>query len=280
MIFSQSNPDAAVLVIIGLFGAIMGSFFNMLIYRVPRGLSILGPSSFCPNCTKSLPLWANVPILSYLLLRGKCAHCKHPIPLRYLLVEVITVVTYVLLYYRNIEYGIIQWFIEAIFVSLLIVVTFTDLETYLIPDIFSIGGLITGLVVSPWNRVVTVMDVFLGVLIGGGVLFLIAYGYQKVRGVEGMGGGDVKLLAMIGAFTGWKGAVMALFISAFTGAIAGLVIIGVKQSKKGAKKITSDNIQGQTALSTMIPYGPFLAFGGLIALIWSSAFWNWYISAF
>ena len=278
MTFAQ--PNIGFMFLVALFGAIMGSFFNMLIYRVPRRLSIIGPSSFCPACGKPIPWWANVPIISYLLLRGKCVHCKQSIPVRYLVVEVITSVAYALLYWRNLEAGILQWSIETLFVSLLIIVTFTDLETYLIPDVFSLGGLVAGLALSPWNRVVTVMDAFLGAFVGGGILFVIAYGYYKARGIEGMGGGDIKLLAMIGAFTGWKGALVALFISAFTGAVVGLIVFVIGKSRSACEDSASSDSQKQSALSTMIPYGPFLAFGGLLALLWGKMFWTWYLSGF
>lgn len=277
MTFDQADPLYVIFAVV--FGAIMGSFFNMLIYRVPRGISILTPLSFCPACGQSIPWWANIPIVSYLLLKRKCAYCKEPIPIRYLLVELITPAAYVLLYLKNVNTGIFQWGIEALFVSLLIIITFTDIETYIIPDVFSIGGIFAGIALSPWNANLTFVESIVGILVGGGVLLLVAYGYYKVRGIEGMGGGDVKLLAMIGAFTGWKGAILALFSSALIGAIAGLIIIF--SARKDKSEITESNeTSSQSALYTMIPYGPFLAIGGLGALLWGNTFWNWYLSGF
>lgn len=272
--------NIAYLVLVVILGAIMGSFFNMLIYRLPRDLSILSPSSFCPKCEKPIPWWGNIPILSYLVIKGQCAHCKNPIPIRYFVVELITPAAYVLLYFRNLNVGVLQWSIEAFFVSLLIIITFTDLETYLIPDVLSLGGTFVGLAVSFWNLNVTVKDSFLGALVGGGILFLIAYGYQKLRGVEGMGGGDVKLLAMIGAFTGWKGAMMALFSSAVLGTIAGLIIVLFRKPGTNGGTDIANPEESHRALSTMIPYGPFLALGGLGALLWGKSFWSWYLGGF
>ncbi|MCX7823156.1 MAG: prepilin peptidase [Syntrophobacterales bacterium] len=276
MTFDRISSIYVILLIV--FGAIMGSFFNMLIYRTPRGLSILGPSSFCPKCEKPIPWWGNIPLLSYIILRRRCVYCKGTIPLRYLLVEILTPTAYVLLYLRNSDAGMVQWGIEALFVSLLIIVTFTDIETYLIPDIFSIGGIFIGLFLSPWNRNLTFLESLFGVIVGGGVLLLIAYGYQKLRGVEGMGGGDVKLLAMIGAFTGWKGAIFALFSSAFVGTIAGFVVM--MQSKKSVSRDDNGDSHHGNTLSTMIPYGPFLALGGIGALLWGDDFWRWYLGGF
>lgn len=280
MTMTITQYDIAYIGLVIVFGAVMGSFFNMLIYRLPRDLSIVMPSSFCPKCEKPIPWWGNIPVLSYILLGGRCVHCKNPIPLRYLLVELITPAAYVLLYLRNLNAGMLQWGIEAFFVSLLIVITFTDLETYLIPDILSVGGTCVGLAVSYWNLNVTVGESFLGAAVGGGILLLIAYGYQKLRGIEGMGGGDVKLLAMIGAFTGWKGAILALFSSAVLGTIAGLTIIALRKPGTDRETDSTGSEASHKALSTMIPYGPFLALGGLGALLWGKSFWNWYVAGF
>lgn len=272
--FSNHNP-LFYIPVVAVFGAIMGSFFNMLIYRVPRDMSILTPSSFCPGCKNRIPWWANIPVISYILIRGRCIHCKKPIPLRYFIVELLTPAAYVLLYLKNTNTGMIQWGIEALFVSILIIVTFTDLETYLIPDVFSLGGICAGIALSPWNAQITFVESIIGTILGGGSLFIVAYGYYKLRGMEGMGGGDVKLLAMIGSFTGWKGAVFALFSSAITGTLAGIIVIMVSRKVK-----ENEVASGKSALSTMIPYGPFLALGGLGAIIWGDTFWNWYLNGF
>ncbi len=263
-----------------LFGAVMGSFFNVLIYRVPRGLSIVVPASRCGTCGAPIPWWANIPIISYLALRGRCLSCGTKIPLRYLLVEILTPSAYLLLSLRNAPDHLLQWGIEALFLSILIIVTFTDLETYLIPDVFSIGGLVAGLAVSPWNSDITFIEALIGAIFGGAVLAAIAWGYHRIRGVEGMGGGDVKLLAMIGAFTGWQGALLALFSSALLGALAGCVLIllnSLRHRLASSREKPRDEESAGRGLATMIPYGPFLAIGGTIALLWGKTFWHWYL---
>ncbi len=251
-----------------VLGAIIGSFFNVLIYRVPRKMSVISPRSFCPSCKTIIPWWANMPVLSYLFLKGKCFKCGAKIPLRYLIVEIITPLAYLsLFYFHNFDLNP-QLGIELLVVSIFIVVTFIDLETYLIPDVFSLGGLLVGLFLSPWNKAVTVSDAILGVVLGGGILVVISFFYKKLKGVEGMGGGDVKFLAMIGAFTGWKGAIIALFSSALLGTLAGVGLVIIRRIKAGSCSVNLG--------TTMIPYGPFLALGGVIALFGGNIIWNWY----
>ncbi len=237
--------------LIALLGAIFGSFFNMLIYRVPRGISIISPSSTCPQCGHRLKWNENIPIISYLILRGRCAECSSRIPLRYLVVEIITSVAFVMAFKRN---GFsLPFFVEVLFFSLLILVTFTDLETYIIPDIYSIGGTILGFLLSGINPVVTWKESLLGIVLGLAILLFISIAYFKIRGKEGMGGGDIKFMALIGAFTGYTGVIVAMFVSAIVGLIAGIIVM--VKSKEG--------------FAAMIPYGPFLAFGALVAYLWA-----------
>ncbi|SFM59893.1 prepilin peptidase [Thermodesulforhabdus norvegica] len=245
---------------VALFGAVLGSFFNVLIYRVPRGMSIVRPRSSCPYCNSAIAWYDNIPILSYILLAGRCRSCKKFISPRYLVVEIVTSFALCFAFFRN---GLSpQFFVESLFFSLLILVTFTDLETFLIPDLYSIGGIFLGLALSGFNPQVTWKEALVGVLIGAGVLLAIACGYGKIRGHEGMGGGDIKLLGMIGAFTGWKGVIIALFVSALSGLAAGLIVMAVKR-------------QG---LKTAIPYGPFLALGGLVAYLWQKEIIHAYLT--
>jgi len=242
-----------------LLGAIMGSFFNMLIYRLPRGLSIIKPRSMCPACGHRLTWTENIPVVSYLLLKGRCKNCGKRIPFRYLVVEIITSAAYAYAYWRS---GLSPlYLVDLIFFSLLILIAFTDLETYLIPDVYSIGGIFAGLALSGPNPLVSWKGAVVGVILGGSIFAGIAYAYARIRKQEGLGGGDIKLLAMIGAFTGCKGIIITIFISAVTGLLAGFIAIW--KSKKG--------------LQTMIPYGPFLATGGFIAYIWGNRIMDWYI---
>lgn len=246
--------------LVAVFGAVLGSFFNVLIYRIPRNMSILFPRSSCPHCGSTIPWYDNIPVISYILLKGKCRRCRKPISPRYILVEIITSLALCFAFARN---GITPPFlVDALFFCLLILITFTDLETYLIPDVYSLGGIVLGLLLSGFNPQVTWVESITGVLIGAGLLLLIAYTYSKIRGHEGMGGGDIKLLGMIGAFTGWKGVIISLFLSAFSGLVAGLIVMAVKRE----------------GLKTAIPYGPFLAIGAVVAYLWQKEIIHAYLT--
>lgn len=246
-------------IMIAVLGAILGSFFNVLIYRIPRDISIILPRSSCPHCHHVLSWYENIPILSYIGLRGKCRKCRSPIPLRYVIVETITPCALCISYVRH-GYTA-PFFVEFSFFCLLILVTFTDLETYLIPDVYSLGGMLAGLCLSGFNPLVTWQESLLGILLGAGVLMLIAQSYKKLRGQEGMGMGDIKFLGMIGAFTGWEGIIIALFFSAISGLLVGFIVMMIK--KEGLK--------------TMLPYGPFLALGAFIADVWGKQIIELYI---
>jgi len=233
-----------------IFGAIVGSFLNVCIYRLPRNKSIIKPSSFCPNCEKPIKYFDNIPILSYIILKGRCRNCSSKISIKYPIVETITALLYLMVYRvtgLNMEFAVI-----LLFVSILIVISFIDLEFQIIPDILSLGGLTFGLVLSFFRHNFGFLDALIGVLLGGGVLFVIAYGYQLLRKVEGMGGGDIKLIGMIGAFCGIKGAVFSLIAGSFLGTIVGVPAMLIKG--KGAKYA--------------IPFGPFLSLAAIIYIFY------------
>jgi leader peptidase (prepilin peptidase)/N-methyltransferase len=235
-------------VIVFLFGAIIGSFLNVCIYRIARSKSIVKPNSFCPNCEKPIKFYDNIPIVSYILLGGKCRQCGTKISKRYPFVELITAVIFLMIYRRwNLSY---EMFIQMFFVSLLIVIAFIDYDFQIIPDILSIGGLVLGLLIAFVRPGFRFMDALYGVLLGGGVLFVIAYGYQLIMKREGMGGGDIKLLAMIGAFTGLKGVLFSLIGGSIIGSLVGIPLMLIK--KENTKYA--------------IPFGPFLSLGALIFL--------------
>ncbi len=255
-----ATSGTVTLIIVAILGAIFGSFFNMLIYRVPRGISIISPSSTCPQCGHKLGWSENIPIISYVVLKGRCSGCSSPIPIRYFVVEIITSAAFVAAFKRH---GLsMPFFVEVLFFSLLILITFTDLETYIIPDVYSIGGTILGFLLSGINPVVTWKESLLGIVLGLAIFLLISIAYFKVRGKEGMGGGDVKFMALIGAFTGYTGVIVAMFVSAVGGLIAGIIVM--VKSKKG--------------LSAMIPYGPFLALGALVAYLWADKIIGGYLT--
>jgi leader peptidase (prepilin peptidase)/N-methyltransferase len=236
-------------ILIFIFGIIIGSFLNVCIYRLPRNLSIVRPPSSCPTCGEPIHGYDNIPILSYLLLKGRCRDCGGAISIRYLAIEFMTGVFFVMLLWL---FGLsIELPVYMLFVSLLIVISFIDLEFTIIPDILSIGGLIAGLAISFFRPNLGIIDSVLGVLLGGGVLWAIAFFYELIRKREGMGGGDIKLLGMIGAFCGIQGVIFTLIAGSFVGALVGIPLTFKKQE----------------GMTYALPFGPFLSFGAFVYII-------------
>jgi leader peptidase (prepilin peptidase) / N-methyltransferase len=232
--------------VILIFGCIIGSFINVCIYRIPKGVSIVRPGSACPSCGNPIKWYDNIPLLSYVLLRGKCRHCKSAISVRYPVVEILTAFYFLLLYFK---FGFsIEMPIHMLFGGILIIVSFIDLELQIIPDILSLGGLAAGFLLSFARPGFSFIDSLYGIFLGGGILFAIAGGYKLVTKREGMGGGDIKLLAMIGAFCGIKGVVFSLMSGSLIGTLVGIPLMLIKR-------------QGSTYA---IPFGPFLSLGALI----------------
>lgn len=242
-----------------ILGAVVGSFLNVCIFRIPAGESIVTPRSRCPFCGSSIKWYQNIPVLSYLLLCGKCAQCKTSISVRYPMVEVITGGLFVFVLY---SFGL-QWatVVYWLLVSALVVITFIDLDRQIIPDVISLPGIVIGFLCSfaiPW---LSWSDSLVGILLGGGSLFLVAVLYEFLTKKEGMGGGDIKLLAMLGAFLGWKAILPIIFISSLAGSLIGIPLMLVK---KADSKLA-------------IPFGPFLALGALIYLFWGQQLVSWYL---
>jgi len=243
-------------------GAIIGSFLNVCIYRIPAGLSIVSPPSSCPICGHKIRWYENIPILSYLFLLGRCAGCKSPISIRYPLVEAINGCLFVLILY---SFGFI-WAtpIYFLFASALVVLAFIDLDHQIIPDVISLPGIGIGFVCSfmvPW---LTWLDSLFGIILGGGLLLVIAMGYEFLAKREGMGGGDIKLLAMLGAFLGWKAIFPIVFIASLAGTLIGVpvMLLGKKDTKLA------------------LPFGPFLSFSAIIYLLWGDRVITWYLALF
>ena len=242
-----------------IFGAAVGSFLNVCIYRLPAKTSIVKPSSRCPNCGHPIRYLDNIPIISFILLGGKCRHCKSRISWRYPLVEFITAVLTVMLF---IKFGLtLNFFVFFIFTAVLIVITFIDLDHQIIPDILTLPGIpsfflaAVFLVEIPWR------EALIGLLVGGGVLFLIALIYEFIAKREGMGGGDIKLLAMIGAFLGWKSLIFVLLFGSMTGAVIGITaMILKKQDMKYA-----------------IPFGPFLSAAAIAYIFLDNSYINLFL---
>jgi len=235
----------------------LGSFFNVCIYRIPRGESIIYPPSHCPKCGTFLKLYDNIPVVSYILLRGRCRYCGARISPIYPLVETLTGILYVFSY---IYYGkdLISFFSALTFVSFLVIITFIDLSHMIIPDVLVFPGIALGLSFSFLKGKPLFFDGLLGGLIGGFTIFIIIF---LSRG--GMGEGDIKLSAMIGSFLGVKYIIMTLILSFIIGGIIGVILLILKI--KGRKD--------------PIPFGPFLALGGIISLFWGDILanmWGWY----
>jgi leader peptidase (prepilin peptidase)/N-methyltransferase len=242
------------------FGAVIGSFLNVCIFRLPAGQSIVSPASRCPACGTPVRSHDNVPILSYMLLHGRCRDCRSPISLRYPAVEALTGFMFVLLLYRIGPLPILA--VDAAFVAALIVLSFIDLDHQIIPDVISLPGIAIGLLLSTLGYGPALVDSALGVLVGGGLLYAVAIGYHALTGREGMGGGDIKLLAMIGAFLGWKNVLLTLVLGSLSGALVGIGLILVRGDDR----------------KVPIPFGPFLAVGALCALLFGDPLIHWYLN--
>lgn len=243
-----------------VLGAVVGSFLNVCICRLPEDKSIVFPPSACPKCNSQIRWYDNIPIISFLLLRAKCRFCKAPISWRYPLVEALNGALTLLLFLKfGLSFSFLAMFI---FCSSLVVITFIDLDHQIIPDEISLPGIIVGFIFSfflPWN---SWLSSLLGILLGGGSLFLVAFAYEKLTGKEGMGGGDIKLLAMMGAFLGWRSVLFIIFSASLVGSVIGVATMLIQ--KKDGK--------------LAIPFGPFLAFGGVLYLFYGGQIINWYLS--
>jgi leader peptidase (prepilin peptidase) / N-methyltransferase len=240
-----------------IFGAIVGSFLNVCIIRIPNGESVVHPHSRCPKCKAAIAFYDNIPLLSYLFLRGRCRFCGERISPRYFVVELLMASLAVALYY---EFGFgIAFVASFVFVAALIVISFIDLEVRIVPDVISLPGIVVGLIFSligrfivsdPFELVPSPLSSVIGILVGGGFLLALAWAYEAFTGVEGMGGGDIKLLAMIGAFLGWPSIPLTLFFSSLGGSVIGLTAMAIK------------GVGRKYAL----PFAPFLCLGALLYL--------------
>jgi leader peptidase (prepilin peptidase)/N-methyltransferase len=241
-------------IMIGLIGAAIGSFLNVCILRLPAGESLVLPASHCPKCNEPIRLYDNIPIISYLVLRGKCRNCQLAISLQYPLVELLTAIMALLLFWK---FGLnLKLLFSFIFTCSLIVITFIDLEHQIIPDVITLPGIPIFFLMAVFAMGIPWLEAVLGLLIGGGILYAIALGYELIRKAEGMGGGDIKLLAMLGAFYGWKSLFFILFVSSFLGAIVGLTVMLVKGKD----------------MKYAVPFGPFLSVAAIAHIFWGDNF--------
>jgi leader peptidase (prepilin peptidase) / N-methyltransferase len=240
-----------------VFGAIIGSFLNVCIHRLPKKTSLIWPGSHCPRCSTAIAWYDNIPLLSYTWLRGRCRACNAPISWRYPVVEFLNAAGYGLIVWR---FGLSAATLAYLLLwSALIVVSVIDLDYMIIPDRITLPGIVVGLLAG------TILlprwwDSLLGLLVGGGLLYFIAWISPYLFGKEGMGGGDIKLLAMIGAFLGWKSAILTILLGAAIGALVGIILIGVRVVSKEA----------------YLPFGPFLSLGAGVVIFFGREIMDWY----
>jgi leader peptidase (prepilin peptidase)/N-methyltransferase len=264
-----------------IFGLLIGSFLNVVIVRLPGGLSIVTPPSHCPRCRQSIRAYDNIPLLSFLLLRGKCRKCGEPISWRYPLVELMNGLFYV---WVASEFGVNgEGLLLMAFCSSLIVITFIDFDHQIIPDAITLPGALIGVLIAPffmatlsdplpfgldrlvplgWSYLAGLLNAVLGLLSGALPLMTVGWLWEKLRNIEAMGGGDVKLMAMVGAFLGWKGALLTIMLGALSGSVIGVALILLKRQE--ADKV--------------IPFGPFLAVGSLTSAFFGLDIIDWYLN--
>ncbi len=235
-----------------IFGAIIGSFLNVCAYRLPREESIIRPGSHCPKCKAPIRWYDNIPILSFIFLRGRCRYCQERISWRYPLVELASALLSLILYQK---FSLsLAYLLFLAFVSALLVASLIDLDFQIIPDEISLPGILVGWAFSFWNPLIGPFESFLGALAGAGGLYLVGEFYYFLTEREGLGGGDLKLLAFIGSFLGLRSLIPIIFISSLVGAVIGITL-GIIQK-----------VQNKRFLA--IPYGPFLSLGALIYLFY------------
>lgn len=281
-------PEFAGYLFIFFLGAIIGSFLNVVIHRVPLGQSIVFPNSACPKCKNAIKSYDNIPVLSWLILGGKCRTCKNPISARYPAVELLTALSFLLVYW---QIGF-NWYLPVclIFTAAMISLIFIDAEHMILPDVITIPLFIFAIIVRLVFPILTQTDFFpdmrhfpliglsespawlvslmgagLGALVGGGSLWLVGEIWQRLRGVEAMGFGDVKMLLGVGALLGWRLTLLTIFLGALTGSLIGIYYIA-KDRENG--------------LQAKLPFGIFLGIGSVIALLFGERLIIWYLQTF
>jgi leader peptidase (prepilin peptidase) / N-methyltransferase len=239
----------------GFLGLMLGSFLNVCIHRWPKEESVVKPRSRCPGCGKMIAWYDNIPVLSWLLLRGKCRHCKAAISIQYPLIELATGIIWVFMAWR---YGpTIMALQAAVFFTILLGIALTDAREYIIPDEFSLGGLVLGILFSLAGGFPAVYTALLGAAVGFGVLWLVGVAGTRMFKEEAMGGGDIKMMAMVGAFVGWSGVLLTIFLGALLG-----TLVFVPLSVVGRKKL--------------VPFGVFLSLGAAATWLAGPALIAWY----
>jgi leader peptidase (prepilin peptidase)/N-methyltransferase len=245
--------------VLAAFGLIIGSFLNVCIGRLPAGESIVSPGSRCPHCRTAIPWYDNIPVASYVALGGRCRACRASISARYPATEIATALLFLAdgLAYQADPPLLLE---RLLFTAILVVLFGTDLETQRLPNIITLPGIVIGLAANVWLPPGIVASV-LGAALGGGLLYAIRWGWKRATGVEGMGLGDVKMLAMIGAFLGWRQVIVTVFLASFGGAVVGVTLA----------------LAGKRSLQSRLPFGTFLAIAAFAASIWGEWLLSWYL---
>lgn len=287
-------PDLSVIptpffyVIVGLFGGIIGSFLNVVIHRVPREESIVFPNSRCPSCEKSIAFYDNIPVLSYLLLGGRCRLCKARISPRYPAVEALTAALWLAVFWRDGLSYVLPF--DLIFVTAIIALVFIDAEHMILPNVitypgmvfsllarvaipFLLGqpyfddlpGLLDGALAGMPIWAASLIGAFIGALVGGGSLWLMGWAWEKLRGVEAMGLGDVKMMFMVGAYLGWRLTILNIFLGVLSGSFIGIALM---------------MRQGKRDMQMLLPFGVFLGIGAILALLVGIPIVEWYAGQF
>jgi len=260
MAVSPNMLNPLIELLIFIFGMCIGSFLNVCIYRLPNSKSILEPMrSVCPGCNTQIAFYDNIPLLSYLWLKGRCRQCNMSIAFRYPLVEIISGFFALCVFIR---FGLtLEGLIYFAFIATLLVITFIDIDHRIIPDVISLPGIPLGVLAALALPSMTFKSSVLGLLVGGGSLLLVAWVYSLITRKEGMGGGDIKILAMIGTIIGWKGVIFTIFAASFIGTLAGAVII----------------LRTRKNLKLAIPFGPFLSLATVIYIFFGQRLISWYL---
>jgi len=244
-----------------IFGLIIGSFLNAVIYRLPRRVSVSKPRSFCPKCKSLIPWYRNIPVMSWIMLGGRCGDCRERISIRYPLVELVVAVLFGVAVYRwGVSWSALS---SVIFGCAMLLLALIDYDFKLLPNVVTLPGTAIGFALSFLDPRVAWTDSAIGIVAGGGLLYLTAWLYMKLRGVQGMGMGDVKMIAMIGAFVGWQGALLTIFFGSLFGSVVGLGLMKIKGRE----------------WDYALPFGTFLALAAVI-VDWSGPeliAWYWRI---
>jgi leader peptidase (prepilin peptidase) / N-methyltransferase len=259
LVFSDPAYSTLFQIYFFLVGLVVGSFLNVCIYRIPLKRSLVSPGSHCPSCDMKIPLYYNMPLISYILLAGKCGNCKARISVVYPIVELSTGLLFWILY---LQFGVsIPFLIYAIFGCMMILLMWIDYFHRLLPWVITIPGIILGFAFSFINPFVTPRDSLIGFVIGGLMPFAALLIYQLIRHKEGLGHGDIVMLAMVGTFLGWQQVLLILFFSSLLGSIIGGLFILIFHKGSDFK----------------LPYGTFIAIASLAAVFWGQTVWNFYM---